>query len=165
MSTYLGMQPNSYCTQCGAPMYLIFDRMCPSCNCSGPAMSAYSAEATAGTEPQVTYEGQCPHCGGSMYRNARGSLHSCGMSIPISERDTAIDLPALTTRTSNFEEITPDRARRVWVCVNDAISLHQDDCQECKRLSDIELMCVEQMRLWQSLRFWQKHIAEEEATE
>src|SRR6266566_1678426 len=80
MSTYLGMQPNSYCTQCGAPMYLIFDRMCPSCNCSGPAMSAYSAEATAGTEPQVTYEGQCPHCGGSMSRNARGSLHSCGRS-------------------------------------------------------------------------------------
>ena len=160
MSTYLGMHPESYCTQCGAPMYLIFDRMCPSCNCNG--LSSIRAELELDPNMRyMRYEGKCEHCGGSMWRNARGSLHSCPVSIPFSERDTAIELPALATRSSNVEEITSERASRVRQGILEVLWLHERECVECKRLAKIDFMCLDQVELWQSLRFWEKHITEE----
>src|SRR5947207_616701 len=112
-------------------MYLIFDRMCPSCKCSGIAPIGigiyYASSSTAPIaepEPRIAYEGQCEHCGGSVFRGPHGSLHSCPVSIPFSERDTAIELPALTTRASNFEEVTSERASKIYQCVYQAIWEH-----------------------------------------
>ena len=92
---------------------------------------------------------------------ATAAAHCTLALLSISERDTAIELPALTTGSSNVEEITSERASRVRQGILEVLWLHQRECAECKRLAKIDFMCLDQVELWQSLRFWEKHITEE----
>ena len=129
MSVFQMMQPESYCTQCGAPMYLLFNRLCHTCKCPGPAMAAYTYTSS---------------------------------TVPLAERDTTIDLPAI--RACDVEEVTSERASRIYQCVYRAIWKHQSSCIECDRLEKIDLMCLDQLGLWTALRFWSKHITDESPT-
>jgi len=105
-------------------MYLIFDRMCHTCKCSGIAPIGI------------------------------GIYHTSNSTAPISERDTDIEVPALTTCASNVEEITSERAGRIYQCIYRAIWKHQGSCEECDRLAKMDMMCIEQLSLWKSLQWW-----------
>jgi len=162
MTSIYPMEPEGYCTQCGAEMYMLFDRLCHTCHCSGIApIEDTTPETRREGSGRTTYEGKCEHCGGSMWRNARGSLHSCPLSVKFAEHDTAPELPALTTPASNFEEVTSQRASLIYQSIYRAIWKHASDCVECARWAKIGYMCTDHLSLWRSLQWWGDQIEEE----
>ena len=130
--------PHGYCVLCGAPKAHILDLRCQDCTLRSE-QTYFSTETTSAPA-------------GYYYSNS---------TAPLCDRDTAIELPALTTRPCDVEEVTGDRASRVKQGILEVLWLHQVECADCKRLAKIDLICVEQIILWRALQFWEKHITEE----
>jgi hypothetical protein len=76
---------------------------------------------------------------------------------------------SLVSLNANTEEITPERAKRVYQQLYRAIYGHMAVCSDCERYAKIgmDMPCIEQKGLWRALRWWGKQMdneAEERAS-
>lgn len=168
MSTHIERHPNGYCVACGRPKDELFDFRCHACTMQARSAMAYYSTSTSDVAtdetiatPVVRYEGKCESCGGSVFRAGDRSLHSC--PIKIAPADKPQDPPP-ALRVCDFEEITADRAGRIYTGIYNSIWRHRAHCEECDRYARTGLGCEQEQRLWAALAFWRKYLPREQAT-
>lgn len=129
----LAPQPADFCTQCQAPIYWMRGKYQFTCLCDLGVSADMIRQAV-----NTVINGHPPE-----------TPQFAPQALPV-----ASDAPQ--------EEITHSRAVRVYQELYKAIYHHQSECEACDRLAKADLMCVDCMSLWRSLRWWGRRMETEE---
>jgi hypothetical protein len=106
---------------------------------------------------------QCPQCGVKFYGLFDSLSHTCPTRDPYAyrysdedtEEEEEVTTPALPAITaSGFEEITPERASRIYELLVRATSAHAARCVYCDMLATDNRVCYEQNMLFAARERW-----------
>ena len=132
-------QPSAHCGNCQAPIYWLGGQYRFTCFC---VIGTAASTQIYATETRECGNSFLPGHPPETPKIAPGSL------------SVSPDAPE--------EEINHTRAVRVYQELYKAIYHHQSECKTCDEMAKADLMCVDCMSLWRSLRWWGRRMETEE---
>jgi len=121
-------QPVGYCHECNAPYYWIVSRIQYTCLCEKPLAIGTIAirRHIPDTEP--------------LYRNV--------------QQKPSHDV--LNAKAADFEEVTPERAERIFQLLCKTVSREQASCSLCDAVAEQGYFCIDHDIMWMARYRWLK---------
>jgi hypothetical protein len=132
---------------------------CPTCASQIYWDKPHSCGIAAKQEERMRYEGQCERCGGSVYVAGERSLHSCPTVVVFKTPAKTKERNSMKVSQEREEpEVTPQRAKRVYLHFNITLASHEKTCGGCRFYVErgSKVRCHEYLGIeWMQQR-WQK---------
>ena len=154
------VKPVGHCTICNAPVYLVKNQIRRICTC-GTANCGNIIHTTGTITALLNPSALTSAIQIAAQSSTEPLLFSS--SVDMDQPEDSHSQPAQRDCDALQEEVTPERARRIYKMICLAMRIHRSDCPSCAMLAIQDLTCPTHIAMNDGRLFWSKRLPREEA--